>query len=277
MASLFSKSAVVCLALNLLPACGVEDPNPANEGSGGAQAGSPAVGGAAAGSGGSPGAVGGSGGAAGASAGSSSGGGGAGGQVAGGSGGGGGSGFAGAGGLNLGGGSAVPFVLTSPMLAHVEACAEENHEPCSVFPKANEMMSMNGDNLSPELAWGPGPAGTQSYVITLHDFSNGFTHWAIWNIPAATLKLPAGLARDSKPALPTGAQQKSFDQDNAGFGYMGPGADDHVYEFRLYALNVATFTPKSPGEQGKIYEELEANAGNFVLGTSMLRGRSKKY
>jgi Raf kinase inhibitor-like YbhB/YbcL family protein len=139
------------------------------------------------------------------------------------------------------------------------------------------MVTMNGDNMSPELNWGPGPAGTLSYAITLHDFSNGFTHWAIWNVPAATLKLPANLARESKPAVPAGSQQMSFDNNNAGFGYMGPGADDHIYEFKLYALNVATFTPKSPGDQGKVYDELEANAGNFVLGKSMLRGRSKKY
>jgi Raf kinase inhibitor-like YbhB/YbcL family protein len=139
------------------------------------------------------------------------------------------------------------------------------------------MTAIGGDNMSPELLWGAGPAGTLSYAIVLHDFSNGFTHWAIWNIPAATLMLPANLARESKPALPAGSQQKSFDMNNAGFGYMGPGADDHMYEFKLYALNTPTFTPKTPGEQGSVRNELEANAGNFVLGKSMLRGRSKKY
>jgi Raf kinase inhibitor-like YbhB/YbcL family protein len=163
------------------------------------------------------------------------------------------------------------------MLTHVEACSQQNRQPCSLFLKDNEMAAIGGDNESPELSWGAGPAGTLSYAIVLHDFSNGFTHWAIWNIPASALMLPANLARDSKPAVPAGSQQKSFDLNNAGFGYMGPGADDHMYEFKLYALNAATFTPKSPGEQGKVREELEANAGNFVLGKSILRGRSKKY
>ena len=286
MASAISKSVVVCLALNLLPACNVEDPNPAENDQGTAGSGvggSPAAGGSA-GSAGAPGAagsaLGGTGGAVAGSAGAASGGGGVGGGAAGqsqggsvGSGGAGGAdGVAGA-----GGGVALPFVLTSPMLEHVEACTQQNHQPCMVFSKTNEMPTMNGDNVSPQLAWGAGPAGTLSYAITLHDFSNNFTHWAIWNIPAAALTLPANLARESKPAVPAGSQQKSFDANNAGFGYMGPGADDHVYEFRLYALNVATFTPKTPGDQGKVYDELEANAGNFVLGKSMLRGRSKKY
>ena len=163
------------------------------------------------------------------------------------------------------------------MLTHVEACTQQNRQPCSLFLKDNEMTAIGGDNKSPELSWGTGPAGTLSYAIVLHDFSNGFTHWAIWNIPASSLMLPGNLARESKPAAPAGSQQKSFDMNNAGFGYMGPGADDHMYEFKLYALNVASFAPKSPGEQGKVREELEANAGNFVLGKSILRGRSKKY
>jgi Raf kinase inhibitor-like YbhB/YbcL family protein len=285
MRSAASKAVVVCLALNFVLACGLEDPNPAeSEGAAGTASGSP-VGGstgtagttAAAGSATAGTATGGrSGGSAGeSSAGASSAG--SGGQAGGSSGGSGGSagGSAGAGGS--GGGAAVPFVLTSPMLSHVEGCTQQNRQPCSLFLKDNEMTAIGGDNESPELSWGAGPAGTLGYAIVLHDFSNSFTHWAIWNIPASALMLPANLARDSKPAVPAGSQQKSFDMNNAGFGYMGPGADDHMYEFKLYALNAATFTPKSPGEQGKVRDELEANAGNFVLGKSPLRGRSKKY
>jgi Raf kinase inhibitor-like YbhB/YbcL family protein len=290
MPSAASKAAVVGLALNFVLACGLEDPNPAeSEGTAGsASDGSTAGGGAGAGMAGATATAGSS--AAGSATGGSSVGGtsagapsagapgaGSGGQASGGSGGSGG-GSAGAGGsAGSGGGTAAPFVLTSPMLTHVEACTQQNREPCSLFLKDNEMTAIGGDNKSPALSWGAGPVGTMSYAVVLHDFSNGFTHWAIWNIPASTLMLPASLARDVRPAVPAGSQQKSFDMNNAGFGYMGPGADDHMYEFKLYALNAATFTPKSPGEQGKVRDELEANAGNFVLGKSILRGRSKKY
>jgi Raf kinase inhibitor-like YbhB/YbcL family protein len=172
----------------------------------------------------------------------------------------------------MGGMAAAPFLLTSPAFEHVEACSEQNHAPCKIFPTANIMMTIGGDNVSPELNWGPGPMGTLSYVITLHDFSNNFTHWAIWNIPASTLKLAANLPRQSMPAMPAGSQQKSFNMNDA--GYMGPGAKNHIYEFRLYALKVATFTPSNPGDQGKIYDELEADAAKIVLGKTMLRGRS---
>lgn len=168
----------------------------------------------------------------------------------------------------------MPFELTSPAFEHVEACSQQNHGACKVFPLKNVMTAIGGQNISPELTWGPGPEGTLSYVITLHDFSNNFTHWAIWNIPAATLMLAENLARNSMPATPAGSSQKSFNQQDA--GYMGPGAKDHVYEFRLYALNIAKFTPKNAGDQGDIYDELQANAGNFVLKTTMLRGVSPK-
>jgi Raf kinase inhibitor-like YbhB/YbcL family protein len=224
------------------------------------------------------------GGSGGSAAGTASGGGGAGGsagQVAGGSGGGGAGGGGGvtsggsAGAAGMGGAGGMPsgpFALTSPAFMHVEACAEANHAACKVFPKANVMMTIGGDNISPELDWGAGPQGTLSYVITLHDYSNNFTHWAIWNIPAATLMLPANLARISPLATPAGAQQKSFNKPDP--GYMGPGATNHVYEFRLYALNVATFTPKDATDQGKIYDELNAASATMVLGKTNLRGIS---
>ena len=171
-----------------------------------------------------------------------------------------------------GGMPAGPFELTSPAFMHVEACSEQNHQPCKVFPKKNVMTTIGGQNISPELDWGAGPQGTLSYVITLHDYSNGFTHWAMWNIPAASLKLPEMLARNAMPAVPAGSSQKSFNQQDA--GYMGPGAFNHVYEFRLYALNVATFTPKDASDQGKIYDELNAANAPMVLGKTNLRGIS---
>jgi Raf kinase inhibitor-like YbhB/YbcL family protein len=187
----------------------------------------------------------------------------------------GGSAGAGGGSAGVGGGGnggAAPFLLTSPAFEHVEDCTQQNHVPCKVFPNTNVMMTIGGSNVSPELSWGAGPAGTQSYAIALHDYSNNFTHWTIWNIPAATLKLPAELARQSMPAAPAGSQQKSFSMADA--GYMGPGAKDHIYEFRLYALSVATFTPDSPNDQVKIRQELEADADKIVLGKANLRGRS---
>lgn len=266
-------------------ACSAEAPNevPSSAGSsnGGSSSGGSAGSGGIANSG-SPSPMGGAnvGGVGGGSAGANAqGGAGSGGATAGGAGGSGGaSGAAGAGGNggmagHAGGGApTLPFVLTSPAFDHVEACAEANHQPCEVFPNTNVMMTIGGQNQSPELSWGPGPAGTQSYAIVLHDYSNGFTHWAMWNIPGAATNLAANLARQSMPAAPAGATQKSFSKEDA--GYMGPGAKDHVYEFRLYALSKATFSPASPNDQVKVRDELEKDAAKIVLGKTELRGRS---
>jgi phosphatidylethanolamine-binding protein (PEBP) family uncharacterized protein len=233
----------------------------------GSSAGTPAMGGSSAGSGGMPGGAGGSTG----GGGQAQGGGGSGGGVGGGGGG------AGAGGTGGGGGSggAAPFELTSPAFEHNEDCTNANKAGCmpdNLFPEANVMTSIGGQNMSPELNWGPGPAGTMSYVMCLHDTSNGNTHWCLWNIPAATVQLPANLARTKMPAMPAGASQDSFSGNDD--GYMGPGAPGNVYEFWLYALNVATYTPPDAEDRETVHDELQEDPDNVVLGTSVLRGRS---
>ena len=222
--------------------------------------------------------VSGSGGSAGAAAGSGGTGAGSGGTSAGAAGttsGGGGTGGTAGGGGSGGGDPPAPFVLTSPAFEHNDDCAVGNLGPCEVFPLEQildtfQVDGQNGGNISPELNWGPGPEGTMSYAIVLHDYSNGFTHWAIWNIPATTLQLPHDLPRETNPATPAGAQQVSF-SDNDG-GYQGPGALQHVYEFRLYALSSATFSPGNAGDQNDVRNDLENS--DAVLGTSDLRGKS---
>ena len=161
----------------------------------------------------------------------------------------------------------VPFELVSPAFKHVEMCSLQNKGVCEVFPKLNVMTTIGGQNQSPELSWGPGPEGTMSYAIVLHDLSNDFTHWAIWNIPATVLKLPANLTRDTKPEMFAPAQQSSFET-----GYMGPGATNHVYQFRLYAIKSATISPNN--DEKSMWSDLEGNEGNVVLKASTLRGLS---
>jgi hypothetical protein len=78
----------------------------------------------------------------------------------------------------------------------------------------------------------------------MHDLSNlmnskPFVHWVMWNIPGATRMLPAGLETSAMPSVPAGSSQRSF----SGNGYQGSGKCGNVYEFVLYALPMATFTP----------------------------------
>jgi phosphatidylethanolamine-binding protein (PEBP) family uncharacterized protein len=123
-------------------------------------------------------------------------------------------------------------------------CAADNKTACPVFPKENIGTSIGGSNKSPELAWTAGPSGTQSYALVLQDLTNvmngkPFVHWALWNIPGATRMLPAGLETTAMPMVPAGSSQRSF----SGNGYQGSGKCGNVYEFVLYALPTASFTP----------------------------------
>ena len=89
---------------------------------------------------------------------------------------------------------------------------------------------------------------------------------------AATVQLPANLARTKMPATPAGASQDSFSGNDD--GYMGPGAPGNVYEFWLYALSVASYTPPDAENRESVHDELQEDPDDIVLGTSVLRGRS---
>lgn len=278
MTNAFSRCTVLVSALVALGACsGAHDP-PADApglagsgagGSAGSSAGTPASGGGgtapgSAGStvsGGSGGQaqVGGAGGSQASVGGTSAGGGGA-----------GGSGTGGAGGNGGGGGSVgAVFALTSPAFDHVEACTKDATAACELFPALNVMMTIGGQNQAPELNWTAGPAGTMSYAVCLHDVTFNNPHWCIWDVPAASLQLPGNLARTATLTTPAGAKQKSFSGNDS--GYMGPGAKGNVYQFRLYALKTATFTPPQVTQQS-VYNTLEQS--NDVLAKSTLRGRA---
>ena len=98
-----------------------------------------------------------------------------------------------------------------------------------------------GKNISPQLDWTAGPAGTLSYAVLFEDESNGLIHSAIWDIPAGTLGLPANVEKTKNPANVPGAQQ-ALSYDGQTYGYLGPcpGGNLHTYRFTVYALDVAT-------------------------------------
>jgi Raf kinase inhibitor-like YbhB/YbcL family protein len=180
-----------------------------------------------------------------------------------------------AGASGSGGAPSGSFALTSPAFEHVEACTNANRDPCNFFPAINTYQFIGGANQSPELNWTAGPSGTQSYVVCLHDTSvgnMGMTHWCIWNVSSGTRQLPANLSRQKMPPVPAGSVQDGFNNDDD--GYVGPGARGNVYQFRLYALSVASYTPPNAEDRRTVYRDLEADEDGIVLATSTLRGRA---
>lgn len=159
----------------------------------------------------------------------------------------------------MGGGD---FTFTTPAFDDMEGCTCEAKESCDTFPEANTNF---GSNTSPEFNWSGAPQGTQSYAIVLQDIANGFVHWAIWNIPGSATSLASGLPSTPTLTEPNGAQQATF---FSMMGYFGPGACN-VYEFTLYALDTASFTPSDTGDPEVVKPELDA-AG--ALATLTIRG-----
>jgi Raf kinase inhibitor-like YbhB/YbcL family protein len=99
-----------------------------------------------------------------------------------------------------------------------------------------------GEGTSPAMTWTNAPAGTQSFVLHMHDLdlarnrtTDDQVHWVVWNIPATATGLPEGVPRGEK--LADGSQQISV----TGPVYRGPGAAAtgplHHYMFELYALD----------------------------------------
>lgn len=109
-----------------------------------------------------------------------------------------------------------------------------------------------GQSISPQLSWTPGPAGTESYVVTMFDTDAptglGFWQWVVFNIPANVTSLALDA---SKQGMPAGAVQASNDDGNP--EYRGPcppvGGAPHHYWITVSAMNVTfkNFPPHMGG------------------------------
>ena len=132
--------------------------------------------------------------------------------------------------------------------------------------------------VSPELKWSQAPAGTQSFVLLMHDpepvLNKGskmdITHWLIWNIPGSSTGLPEGVAQGE---LPDGSRQVSL----RGNAYMGPGAPAgpyHHYTFELYALDTKLEVPAGTPQQAADTRNAVVNAmDGHVLSKAVLVAR----
>jgi len=111
-----------------------------------------------------------------------------------------------------------------------------------------------GEQVSPELKWTNTPAGTQSFVLHMHDpdvaINRGTedqVHWLVWNIPGTATGLPEGLPQGGQ--LKDGSQQISA----SGAVYRGPGAaangPQHHYTVEIYALDTKIDVQPSTNSQ----------------------------
>src|SRR5262245_40135362 len=132
------------------------------------------------------------------------------------------------------GGGAPPMTLTTT------AFSDGGQIPVK-FSQAAEGAAP-GEGTSPALTWANAPAGTQSFVLHMHDMelarnktTDDQVHWVVWNIPGTSTGIPEGAPKGAQ--LPDGSYQISA----TGQVYRGPGAPangpPHHYVFELYALD----------------------------------------
>jgi len=95
-----------------------------------------------------------------------------------------------------------------------------------------------GQDVSPPLAWGDPPGGTQSFALIMDDPdapAGTWVHWVIFNIPASTRGLGEAVRAD--PQLFDGSLQGNNSSRSLGYHGPCPPSGTHRYFFKLYALD----------------------------------------
>jgi hypothetical protein len=173
---------------------------------------------------------------------------------------------AGPGGAGPGGGGGIggagepgEFSLTGPWSAG-EECAPEARDACDEIPVENRATMIGGDNVMPTITWTEGPEGTLSYALVYQDLTNGFSHWAMWNIPPDVFSVGAD-------NIPEGTEQAAL----VDASWFGSGDCDNVYQLSVYALSVATYSPMGGQAHTAARDELDGDDGTLVLATDFAR------
>ena len=126
------------------------------------------------------------------------------------------------------------FTLVSPSFKEGETLSNDT---------VLNALDCHGPNISPALNWSDAPAGTKSFALVLDDYEarggDGFTHWAIYNIPATTTKLPANAGANDGDIANGGGRHayNDFLKRNYG-GPCPPEGPPHKYRFTIFALDL---------------------------------------
>lgn len=120
--------------------------------------------------------------------------------------------------------------------------------------------SCKGEDISPSLAWGDPPEGTQSFVLIVDDPDapgGTWIHWIVFNIPAEVRELPEDMPADMK----FGGVTASFGANSWGrveYGGPCPPSGTHRYFFKLYAMD--TVLALEPGARSKVLEAVKEHS-----------------
>jgi Raf kinase inhibitor-like YbhB/YbcL family protein len=169
----------------------------------------------------------------------------------------------------------------APMTMTVAGFADGGQVPVKYSQAAPGVAP--GEGLSPAISWTNVPAGTQSFVLNMHDMdvarnktTDDQAHWVVWNIPATATGLPEGVPKGAK--LADGSYQISA----TGQMYRGPGAPangpQHHYMFEVFALDTKLDVQPATGDNAAF--ETRANVmkamQGHILGKAVYGGLFKR-
>jgi hypothetical protein len=103
-----------------------------------------------------------------------------------------------------------------------------------------EKYSCDGKDISPPLAWGDSPAGTQSLALVMDDPDapgGTWDHWILFNISPNLRELQENLPITGKNVDPDAIFVGNNSWGRAGYGGPCPPSGTHRYFFKLYALD----------------------------------------
>jgi Raf kinase inhibitor-like YbhB/YbcL family protein len=191
----------------------------------------------------------------------------------------------------------ITLIFTLIILAVISAKAQQAPAPASLFiisvpgfadgtqiPVKFSQAAAGiapGEGFSPAITWANVPAGTQSFVLHMHDLdasrnksADDQLHWLVWNIPASSTGFTEGQPKGA--TLPNGSYQISA----SGQFYRGPGAPAagalHHYVFELYALDVPAIEVKPSTDELETRRNVLKAVQGHVLGKAAYGGMFKR-
>jgi hypothetical protein len=161
------------------------------------------------------------------------------------------------------------ITVTSSVFDHHGTVPEEN--------------SAYGANTSIDLSWSDLPAGTVQLAMICDDpkvveigmMPEPFVHWVVYNIPASSAGLPAGMPADADVSLAGLEGTINGLNGTRRAGYFGPrppaNGQLHAYHFRVYALD-SDLGLETGLNKAQLLEAIDGH----VLATGMLMGHYER-
>lgn len=152
---------------------------------------------------------------------------------------------------------AVGVVVTSPAV--------------DVDGRLDTACAQEGGDASPALAWSP-VQDARAWAVIVQDpdapQADPVTHWAIWDVEAGAVGLPADIEKTARPTTPQNAVQGL--NGHGGPGWMGPkpppGHGKHRYHFQVFALGKPLgLPPETP-----LADLVDALKGNTVASGELI-------